>query len=869
MSSAARAESSLLDLLDDRNNSNHSEDHAGSLNHIGRGSQSSSGGSLLSLLEEEEETESPFDGLSGDNADDSDNNEVNNSVFASNYSWGEIDLSQEEQSQRKLVIGEGEDAHDAIDDGDADGPNPVKMPPLNYQGKANSERLFSAMALHLHKNSWKHLKNRLTRTNTMISNNLKHFDSTLQDHGRGRLKGIVKRLLVKGGVEEMTVSPAGREAMLQLVVDDMLSPPARKRGNTHQLTLESHGWMKPLLLEYFHNHPDGEREGGGKSNAKTSIDDVSADESSDEDGNAVTWRGSDDTVDKNYDPLLDPHFPPNINLATIDRTVDVLMRAREKCLTADPLYWSKKKALSSTRSRQRRRRKQAEMAKKNKDTAKDSTADDENDSIATTTAGTDKDPTADLKRSRINLLRAEHEEKDADTLQNEARQMAELLAHRLPPLTHEALLRKLDEYASGTGGYAPQEVDEDGKKKKMQKARETNIFPTVLRKTVKDHLHLVAADLAKFLYIGIPENICENDSASAAAEVDGTRTAKQVHSYDDRVNGSWVEWDTSKAELAELLMECQHGLAKVENLLRKEVKLREQIKTLETKEEEEASLAAAMKNESERKKFLKKLQGSLKRKGRHAVFDAMLLTDKFASGSDQVDAAETDRTIFVDCLPIDVSVEELEELYSRCGPIDSVRLFNMRPDLDPGPPTPIERMKLKKKQRRAGGNKQKEDRKRSPVYAKIVFKSEEGYQAASRDELRIFGMVIRRHPARTIPARDATTLYLENVPPGLYSLDVETKLSRALHPDIYIGLDVGQNDYWRPASCEIRFPSFETALHAFNEIEKIDMNSETAPIDDGGDEDADAMPKPECAIHWMPTPDDASFYYTRQTNFDP
>lgn len=864
MSSAARAESSLLDLLDDRNKSTHNEDHAGPLNNISSSGQSSSGGSLLSLLEEEE-TESSF-GLSGDNADNSDDND-SSSAFASNYSWGEIDHSQEEKSQRMLIIGEGEDAHDAIDEEKEAGT--MKMPPLNYQSKANSERLFSSMALHLHRNSWKYLRNRLTRTNTMISNNLKHFDSTMQNHGRGRLKGIVKRLLLKGGVEEMTVSPAGREAMLNMVVDDMLSPPARKRSQAHQLTLETHGWMKPLLLEYFFNRPDGE-DGSGKSSAKSQESNDGGDEKTlDEDGNRVTWRGSDDTIDENYDPLSDPKYPPNINLATIDQTVDVLMRTREKCLTTDPLFWSKKKALSSTRSRQRRQKKQAELAKKEKEeTAKGANA-NEADATAPATPDTADDPTADLKRSRINLLRAEHEEKDADILQDEARQMAELLAHRLPPLAHAALLRKLDEYASGTDGYAPQEIDEDGKKKKRQKARETNIFLTLLQKTVKDHLHLVAADLAKFLYIGIPENIHENDSASATAEVDGTRTAKQVHSYDDRVNGSWVEWDSSKAELAELLMECQHGLAKVENLLRKEVKLRKQIKALETKEEEEASLAAAMKNETERKKFLKKLQRSLKRKGRHAVFDAMLLTDKFASGSEHVDAAETDRTIFVDCLPIDVSVEELEELYSRCGPIDSVRLFNMRPDLDPGPPTPIERMKLKKKQRRAGGNKQKEERKRSPVYAKIVFKTEEGYKAASRDELRIFGMVIRRHPARTLPAKDATTLYLENAPPGLYALDVETKLSRALHPDIYIGLDVGQNDYWRPASCEIRFPSFETALHAFNEIEKIDMNSETAPIEDGNDEGADTMPDPECAIHWMPTPDDASFYYTRQTNFDP
>ena len=149
------------------------------------------------------------------------------------------------------------------------------------------------MALHLHKNSWKHLKNRLTRTNTMISNNLKHFDSTMQNHGRGRLKGIVKRLLLKGGVEEMTVSPAGREAMLNMVVDDMLSPPARKRSQAHQLTLETHGWMKPLLLEYFYNCPDGEDgSGSGKSSTKSKeSNDDGVGETLGEDGNRVTWRG--------------------------------------------------------------------------------------------------------------------------------------------------------------------------------------------------------------------------------------------------------------------------------------------------------------------------------------------------------------------------------------------------------------------------------------------------------------------------------------------------------------------------------------------------------------------------------------------------
>ena len=861
ISSTTRAQSSLLDLLDDRNNnkSKADEDHAGSLN-IGSVGQTSSGGSSLLSLLEEDESDSSFDGIPDDGHDHSDVDDSSTS-FTANNPWGEIDLHQEEQPRKQLpIIG---DADDAIDIDDC---LRSKMPPLQYQSKANSERLFSSLAPHLHNNSWRHLTNRLTRTVTMINNNIKYFDETLQNQGRGKLKGIVKRMLTKGGVENMTVTPAGREAMLHTVVDDLLSPPKRKRNQSHVQALETHGWMKPLFLDYFYNQLDGV----GGSRSKTIPDDVEVPADGvivmNEDDDASP--SSDDVdVKAPYDPLSDPHYPPNVNLANIDRTVDVLTRTREKCLSADPLFWSKTKAISSKRSRQRRRKKQAKNAKK-KDESKETNTDDDNEVDG-------EDPTADLKNSRINLLRAEHEAKDADVLLDEARQMAEILAQRLPPFTHELLIRKLDMYASGTGGFAPPpppDVDENGKKKR-QNQMESNIFLSILRKTTKQHVHLVAADLAKFLYIGIPENIYQNDSASAATEINGTRTAKQVHSFDDRVNGCWVEWDGAKAELAELLMECQHGLAKVENLLRKEVKLRKQILALEIKEEEEKSMAALLKNEMKRKKYLKHLQKSLKRKGRRAVFDAMLLTEKFAPGSEHVDATETDRTIFVDCLPIDTSVEEIREIYSRCGPIQSLRVFNLRPDLDPGPPTPLQRMKLRKKHRRAGGNKLKKDRKRSPIYAKIIFATKEGYEAASRDELRIFGMVIRRHPARSIPAKDATTLYLENVPRGLYALDVETKLSRTLHPDIYIGLDVGQNDYWRPASCEIRFPSFETALHAFAEIEKIDMSSETAPIetDDKIDdnEDFERLPGPQCAIHWMPTTDDASFFYTRVANFDP
>jgi RNA recognition motif-containing protein len=44
-----------------------------------------------------------------------------------------------------------------------------------------------------------------------------------------------------------------------------------------------------------------------------------------------------------------------------------------------------------------------------------------------------------------------------------------------------------------------------------------------------------------------------------------------------------------------------------------------------------------------------------------------------------------DRVVFVNNLPIIVGEEEIDEIYSRCGPLDWIQLFNFQPNLDPGP----------------------------------------------------------------------------------------------------------------------------------------------------------------------------------------
>lgn len=101
---------------------------------------------------------------------------------------------------------------------------------------------------------------------------------------------------------------------------------------------------------------------------------------------------------------------------------------------------------------------------------------------------------------------------------------------------------------------------------------------------------------------------------------------------------------------------------------------------------------------------------------------------------------------------------------------------------------------------------------------------------------------------RSIRADDITSLFLEDIPEGMYSLDVEHKLSQLLHPEIYVCLDVGQHDFAEPSSCEIKFPSFQMAYHAYQKLQDLDIEG--------------------ASLHWMRTPEDAMKYWTREYSFE-
>ena len=142
-------------------------------------------------------------------------------------------------------------------------------------------------------------------------------------------------------------------------------------------------------------------------------------------------------------------------------------------------------------------------------------------------------------------------------------------------------------------------------------------------------------------------------------------------------------------------------------------------------------------------------------------------------------------------------------------------------------------------------------KERTPVYGAIKFSSSVGYDTATIDALRIFGMVVRFHPIRTIRARDVTSLFIENIPSGQLSIDIEHQISKVLHPDIYVCVDLGVNDYAVLNSCEIKFPTFEVANHAYSLLQNVDFGND------------------ECTLNWMRTRENAMGYWTRELGFDP
>lgn len=229
--------------------------------------------------------------------------------------------------------------------------------------------------------------------------------------------------------------------------------------------------------------------------------------------------------------------------------------------------------------------------------------------------------------------------------------------------------------------------------------------------------------------------------------------------------------------------------------------------------------------------------------------------------------APTETTVFLDNLPIDITSKEVTELYGRCGDVASVRIFNQRPELDPGPLSHAQLLARRRSRTLPSFRFKQWQRPRSPVYALVTYESPKGYEACVNDSLRIFGMLIQKHPVRSIRASDMTKLYLEGIhggsqnpeasdetgdDVGIPCLDLEYQLREHLGPDIFVCLDARQNHRSMVGSCEIRFPSFEAAKDCYVKLHELPL----------------VRDDPGCTIQWMRTPKDALEWWTRKRGFD-
>lgn len=421
---------------------------------------------------------------------------------------------------------------------------------------------------------------------------------------------------------------------------------------------------------------------------------------------------------------------------------------------------------------------------------------------------------------------------------------------------------------------------------------------TYLERNADFHVHLIAPDVADFLYIEVPW--AKNNSLASSADASNTTNSRianeeydPVKAYnqyklDPRITEAWKCWLSLRGMTVKTFLRSQHSYCKLQKAIKDaeeavvpksasgdKIKFSNSEHTRAEQLLEELDMTrTAESGKKVGRDWAKEeiIQGRTPTKA-NLRFECHMLTDRFGPYSNKestlladIDDSiltdsicpeiadqipEANKTIFVDNLPIDIDEDELTDLYSRCGEIESIEIFNLKPELDPGELTASALKELKKKRRMTGVKGTRYTRQRTPVYAIVTFKDEDGFKRGSIDMLRIFGMVIRRHAAKSYPARSVHKLYIENIPDGLYALDIEEKLSKLLHPDMYISLEIGQHVNSQPKNSVLSFPSYEVAHLAYEKLRIMDFGSE------------------ECTVNWMATPKDSMLHWTRKISPDP
>ncbi|GFH55210.1 hypothetical protein CTEN210_11686 [Chaetoceros tenuissimus] len=678
------------------------------------------------------------------------------------------------------------------------------------QSKANAHLLFDNIAPHVDRNVLNQILERMKDFEQQLESELQ----VLEGDSISKASARQKKTLTKKKLKEYKTLLGEIDAFYS-------SSKPKGRGKKKQLdVLAELPWVKSLIAQFFGGIANQSNDESGNAPAPLSLDFV--------------WR--------------DQKFTPNMNRKSKKEDIAILMHAREMSLES-PLFWS---------NNQRRK---ADTDSKQK--------------------------------------HQEHFEKPAEKLEEEATALATLLAFRLPAESYRNVIELFKTYSDNVSQNMEQDNDEDIDSPQGERLEVMKMILPNLGKESGFHLHLIAMEVAEFFYVDIPKQTRGDSSLEESLSEDNVNNLplSSLGRSDSRINEAWDQWNEVRDELADLFLSAQLKYVRLQKAVRKgEVEKGEKKKKTEKKEDtsvEENEIRNIMiKYSSDAHQRAEDLIAELNRlrttedgdlvginpadrtrvgrapRGAHLQFECLLLKNDFGSYSNFESATLADmeeieiikpideieeripnarRTIFVDNLPIDMTREELEYLYSRCGKIESIELFNLRPDLDPGELSAKQTQARRKKNRMSGKKGATKVRNvRSPVYAIIKFENDEGHKRATLDALRIFGMVIRKFQAKTHPARNLNTLFLENIPDQLFAMDLEEKLSQLLHPQMYVSLGPEHHMNAQVKSCELQFPTFETAYYAYQQLQQLEFDSDE-----------------EIQIQWMKTPDNAMAYWTR------
>jgi hypothetical protein len=427
-----------------------------------------------------------------------------------------------------------------------------------------------------------------------------------------------------------------------------------------------------------------------------------------------------------------------------------------------------------------------------------------------------------------------HKEKNESLLQLEAQNMLVHLKNNLPYENFKLLMAVFDAYAAGNKKHGDsachsghendsQEKEEIPSQKINRAGRTWRKLGNVLFRCAGSHFHLISERLAVFFYLDIYENHGNDHSG-----------VKNIVTQDSRFHSSIRNWKAERDRFVDIMNNVWTSLenAKVSELFRTRL-LSENERTI-------------------------KMQTSIRKTDEHRLRNRSYTKFEAIVNFDGEYTQSSENTVLIDNLPVDITESELRELYSRCGVLKDVLIFNQRPDLDLGP---LSRTVLADSRKKglsySTAQRQKWQQPRTPVYALLSFANRASYNEAIDDSLRIFGVLIRKHNVRTICVNDLNKLFLDNIPDGISNKEMERILSTILAPNIVVTMSQGQNPLGIIGSCEVRFPSFEVALKAY---EKIQESKKVKSI-----ENHDFL---QCSVNWLRTRPDAELWWSKQLDFD-